>query len=93
MKADDPLLSAEGRLMAEGPGASGGAAEPAAPKAPPRDALLDRVAHASAEAAHVMAAVDAGAEDLRKLLYRLAQTSLTLSQAVAELLRRGARPS
>jgi hypothetical protein len=76
--------------MTERPGPKDGTAEPAVPATPPRDPLLDRVAFVSAEAAQVMAAVDSETENFRNLLYRLAQANLTLSEVVAELLRRGA---
>jgi hypothetical protein len=73
--------------MTEQPGPNAGAD---GPTAPPCDPLLARVAFASAESAQVMAALDAQADNLRNLLYRLAQANLTLSEAVAELVGRAA---
>jgi hypothetical protein len=60
------------------------------PAVPPCDPLLARVAFAAAESAQVMAALDSETENIRNLLYRLAQANLTLSEVVAELLGRAA---
>ena len=85
--------------MAKGPGPGEGAGEPAVPspaqppataetrQPSPEERLLAQVNFARSESLGVMAAIDADTENVRNLLYRLAQANVTLCTVMAELLR------